>query len=605
MKNLFHHENEALLHERYQPAYIDAFLESKHYPTQTIEEWTSAEGVNRFGGSQIYKVSVCVKEKCIRLTRVKKPLSINVCISGPSDNLFTVNCTKMDWHPKLSRAVKEACVAANIAKEQDSVTLSDVCGQPISSDMSAAALRNAGVIYPVINGIRSTRSPLVGAEIQALTPVSHQANHSGKLLNWSQNVCGKAAAVIASSVASSANATEVDQRLFSDETRKQLVQMIEKVSCLFVFLFLLTRAETQSIPEVAETFLDDGTQHGPVSQALAEKIMETVERVYQTRAKDVTDFFAHHAAIAAGIPQQAVSPQTSEKRSMFSQNAKTERVRLEQQGRQQAISSRIGILYPTQAALHRDILSPLVSGKGNLHEAIGHCLCSPEHKHRHKHQHAGGRVRARRGYGLVNESIGQTVASGATQPEVKVSTASKEKDHLAAFKHLLTDEDYIRAIAMKHALEGIPPSPGFESIECHHGQGYGYAHSHGRKREKIRRGIMTDKEVDFTVPRRPLVESSIPAPEPAASASAAAVERKMPALEVSAGASPVASIASQARRVPGLEAIVPENVASQVVQERRMPNLETTVNVAGRARIRHTESNSGSSSSSDLPSLAF
>lgn len=123
------------LTEKYHPAYVSAFIEARHYPDQTIEEWTAAAGASQFGSAQIYK-----------------PLSIGVSISGPSDNLFAVDCSKVDWHPRLVSAVKDALVSAGKASPGDSVMLMDVCGQEISAETSASGLQAAGVIYPAVKG---------------------------------------------------------------------------------------------------------------------------------------------------------------------------------------------------------------------------------------------------------------------------------------------------------------------------------------------------------------------------------------------------------------------------------------------------------------------
>jgi hypothetical protein len=136
-----HHQDHILadeLAEKYHPAYVNAFIEARHYPGQTIEEWTAATGAAQYGSAQIYK-----------------PLSIGVSISGPSDNLFAVDCSKVDWHPRLVSAVKDSLVSAGKATAGDSVTLMDVCGQEISADTSASALKAAGVIYPAVKGKKS------------------------------------------------------------------------------------------------------------------------------------------------------------------------------------------------------------------------------------------------------------------------------------------------------------------------------------------------------------------------------------------------------------------------------------------------------------------
>lgn len=515
------------LSERYQPAYVDAFISQRQYPEQTIEEWTSTEGSLNFGASQIYK-----------------PLNISVSISGPSDNSFSVDCSKVDWHPRLLNAVKGALTEARRMGPADTLTLSDVTGTLISSDMSASALQSVGVVYPVINGKRVIRSPMIGHEVQVPTPLSHQSNKESILVNWAQKVASKAVSVIAASANGAADASAVDQRLFGQTTLQSLSQMIQK-----------------EIAPVADLFVDPGTSAEQSAQAISDKIMEAVEKAYQNRASDVVAFFKHQQATLSPLIQSPLQQQQREQqqqRSIFSPSVKAEKERSETQLVQGAISNKIDILYPTQLSLHKDILSPLATSDENLHAAIGHCLCAPSANKRRGKVITGGKMLRRRPSDKSSSSSTTDVTVSAIPSSSSVTPGPARIDHLASFRAMLGDEQYIAAIAAKNALANVPPSPGFVEIESQHRSGGG-----GGRREKAAR-LMGRRDYDMST-RTPLtdrVDAEVSQQRPLAQQA-----RQMPGLEASQQ-----PLTRQARQMPGLEATF---VASPT--SRKMPGLESEI----------------------------
>lgn len=565
-------EEAAALQERYQPAYIEAFLENRQYPDQTIEEWTSAQGSQHYGVHQIYK-----------------PLSISVSISGPTDNHFAVDCSKVDWHPRLVSAVKNSLIEARRATDGDTVTLCDVTGVPFTTEMSGAAMRNAGVIYPIVNGKRLIRSPLIGQEMQVQTPVAYQSNKEARLANWSQGVAQKAVTVIASAANGAVDASNVDQRLFSAETVQKVKQLVEK-----------------EISVVGEHFADDSASLEEISAAVSDTIMGAVEQAYQKRSSDVVAFFRHQQAISQRSPSLSSSSQQSQQqasRSIFSAGAKSEKERAEQQLVQSSISRAIEVRYPTQLSLHKDILSPLASSDQALYSAIGHCLCAPS-RNRMRGVGGGGRQRRKQPAisittttvntpvsvagsvaGAVAGSVAGAVAGNSVAPQEKRIGAPV--DHLASFRTMLGDDQYIRAIASKNALAGVPLSPGFALVECH---------NDGKKKKEMatarRRGLLVESEyMDPTKGRASLLdqlgesESSVAVAAAPLSASKrvmpglepsnAPVSRQMPALDKTVPVSATASVSG--RKMPGLETVPTMSVSSSPVAvpvSRQMPSLE-------------------------------
>lgn len=551
------------LSERYQPAYVDAFISQRQYPEQTIEEWTSTEGSLNFGASQIYK-----------------PLNISVSISGPSDNSFSVDCSKVDWHPRLLNAVKGALTEARRMGSADTLTLSDVTGTLISSDMSASALQSVGVVYPVINGKRVIRSPMIGHEVQVPTPLSHQSNKESILVNWAQKVASKAVSVIAASANGAADASAVDQRLFGQTTLQSLSQMIQK-----------------EIAPVSDLFVDPGTSAEQAAQAISDKIMEAVEKAYQNRASDVVAFFKHQQATLSPLIQNPLQQQQQrekqQQRSIFSPSVKAEKERSATQLVQGAISNKIDILYPTQLSLHKDILSPLATSDENLHAAIGHCLCAPSANKRRGKVITGGGMLRRRPSDKSSSSSSSTTTTDVTVSAIPSSSSSSSVtpgpariDHLASFRAMLGDEQYIAAIAAKNALANVPPSPGFVEIESQHRRDGGG----GGRREKAARLMgrrdydmsaripLTDRvdaEVSQQLQQQPLTQQARQMPGLEASQQPLTRQaRQMPGLEATFVASPTS------RKMPGLESEIASAAAVSVTRVgRQMPGLESASTV--------------------------
>lgn len=536
-----HQQADALLQqERYQPEYVEAFLQHRQYPDQSIEEWTAAEGSMHYGANQIYK-----------------PLSISVSISGPSDNLFSVDCSKVDWHPRLVSAVTSSLIAARRATDGDTVTLSDVRGVPISADMSGVAMRNAGVIYPVVNGKRLTRSPLIGQEMQVQTPISHQSNKEAILANWSQGVAQKAVALVAATANGASDASGVDQRLFgSTSCQQQVKQLVEK-----------------EIASVGEMFMDESASADEISSAISDAVMGAVEQAYQKRSSDLVAFFKHQQAVSQRSPSLSSSQSSQQQqqvgRSIFSAGAKSEKERAEQQLVQGSISRAIEIRYPTQLSLHKDILAPLATSDQTLYTAIGHCLCAPSRRYRGGGREGGGRRRRRPEVSVTTTTVNSAVPSAA-------AAATSQKigapvDHLASFRALLGEEQYIRAIASKNALAGVPPSPGFVLVESHCGTA-----SQKKKEKNIRRNrVPMLMEQEFSDPREgraSLLDRIGSLQQP---------ERRMPALDTTTATGAATAVKPSERRMPGLED-VPSTVAVAVAPtatqpiSRPMPALDST-----------------------------
>lgn len=538
-----HQQADALLQqERYQPEYVEAFLQHRQYPDQSIEEWTAAEGSMHYGANQIYK-----------------PLSISVSISGPSDNLFSVDCSKVDWHPRLVSAVTSSLIAARRATDGDTVTLSDVRGVPISADMSGAAMRNAGVIYPVVNGKRLTRSPLIGQEMQVQTPVSHQSNKEAILANWSQGVAQKAIALVAATANGASDATGVDQRLFgSTSCQQQVKQLVEK-----------------EIASVGEMFMDESASADEISSAISDAVMGAVEQAYQKRSSDLVAFFKHQQAVSQRSPSLSSSQSSQQQqvgRSIFSAGAKSEKERAEQQLVQGSISRAIEIRYPTQLSLHKDILAPLATSDQTLYTAIGHCLCAPSRRYRGGGREGGGGRRRRRPE--VSVTTTTTTTDNSSVPSATAAATTSQKigapvDHLASFRALLGEEQYIRAIASKNALAGVPPSPGFVLVESHCGTA-----SQKKKEKNIRRNrVPMLMEQEFSDPREgraSLVDRIGSLQQP---------ERRMPALDTTttttATGAAAAAVKPSERRMPGLEAVAVASAVTTQPISRPMPALDS------------------------------
>jgi hypothetical protein len=162
-------------YSRYQPVYVEAYMDNRAFRGQTIQEWTEDEGKYHFTSSDIYA-----------------PVTVAVAISGTENNGFSIDLTKPDWHNRFHAAVKQTLVDAGLARVGDVVGLEDVRSAPIA-DKSLQELMQTAVVYATVNGKRTKGSkPTEPLGCAVPTPVTHSASKESKLVEYVGDLCGRA-----------------------------------------------------------------------------------------------------------------------------------------------------------------------------------------------------------------------------------------------------------------------------------------------------------------------------------------------------------------------------------------------------------------------------
>lgn len=418
--------DEDFVEERYQPLYVETFMENRTIG-QTIEEWTVQEGRHLFASSDIYR-----------------PMKVAVAIQGPSNNCFALDMTKVDWHSQFASAVKNTLIAADLAQAGDTLTLTTVRGDGIA-DLTMHELQQVGVVYPLINGKPANAHPsqLIAAP-HIETPATHAVNRDELLAQWSADVCQKGISVIAAQAARAQSAEELDTILFGEETRQAVQAMVEEHGGhLPTFQKVV---EVHGDPSLLSALDKKLTDHAAISSDITDKILGTVEGAYQAHVEDITAYFKTQDMKRSS---SSSSPLTaSGKRTMFGGASSVAAI-----GSAMQMANSIESVYPTAMKLHRTVLGKALSDNPQLEQTIGMCV------------RIGAKVRKRSSSKKNKDKKNKDKKN--KEEEKKAAATAKEVDSCMSIGESIfagEPERLVKSMERRHQLARIPPSPGAELL---------------------------------------------------------------------------------------------------------------------------------------------
>ena len=412
---------------RYQPAFVESYLDNRSCQSQTIEEWTALEGEIHFPVSDIYA-----------------PVRIAVAISGSERNGYAIDLTKDEWYAKFLHAVSESLIEANIAKPTDTIKLEDVRRDSIEG-RSIADIEQIGVIYTTVNGVRTVDMPtskIAGLGCAIKTPATHSISKERRLEEYISDVCGRVEGLCMSTLGKAKSMVDIERIVSKEDDPTNLkhgiTEMILKdggVSGLPTFSKLI---ETYSDPDVLNAIRNGVMSEAEIASEMSRIFLDEVARSMQSMGSTVESFY--EAKVRSDIRAAPSS------RTIFGSgvNAAAQRIEAVMQ------------VYPTATKLHRDVLNNAFY----QNDTLGCNLIMAIKKS------------GRRGLGRRN-GIRHTNSSISGGP--KAANAQKH-GQLENRKHAVRGDTYSKLLGMdidrlkvafhrSNALRGLPPHPG--SVEMY------------------------------------------------------------------------------------------------------------------------------------------
>lgn len=269
---------------RYQPTYVQTYLDNRQGAEQTIEEWTRFEGSDLFATSDIYR-----------------PISLAVALSGTEHNAFEVDMARPDWYGQLEGAVRTALVRGGLAKEKDKVALENVRREPVN-EFTRHQLERTGTLYASVNGQRtvdSTRSKQAGLGCELATPLTHSPTKEAKLVTYTADLFNRAGELLIAELAKSADLLEVNKRVSSDGddgVKKVIADLImrdagsEAGGCTELNTF------DRLVEAYADTLALEALKRGDlttrtIAERMATHIVDQVATQMQTHYSEVESFY--------------------------------------------------------------------------------------------------------------------------------------------------------------------------------------------------------------------------------------------------------------------------------------------------------------------------
>lgn len=462
---------------KFHSEYIESYLHHA-IPGETIEEWTSREGVHFHASSEIYR-----------------PLAMAVSIQGSSPNQFSVDTTRSDWQERFTGAVKQVLVGAGIARAQDTVVLSTVRGKPISG-YSIEQMEKVGVVYPMVNGRRCTEaiipaavaaprgagaknissnisggaaanvSPVAAIGEQLKTPPTHAINADELLAGWAARLCESAIDGLVREASKATALSELDKCLFDDSRVKPTLQKLiqSSVSHLNSFEELISvHGDEAMAADLKARQLD----LNEISSEIADQIMSQVELAYRAHQKDVVDFFHNEDAKASRIAAAAIGNKLNSspgagatgKRTVFGGVVVPVL----------AGEPLIDYMYPSAAKLHKTLISAALIRNHNLECGIQQTIKGGAPGYRRKRH--GRRRRNNKEKEIpaaapapsADEKGGDENATTTPAPMKAKIGAPAVANYRDLFSH--APESYVAALELLHVRARLPRAPGLDMFE--------------------------------------------------------------------------------------------------------------------------------------------
>jgi len=330
----------------YQPAFVEAYLQSRYGPEQSIEEWHDAEGGYMFHTDEIHR-----------------PVSLAVSLSGSEPNEFLVNTGIGDWHSKLEDAVRSALEKGGHVKVGDKVALENVRGESLSG-LSRDQLEKQGQIYAVVNGKRTVetqRSKQAGLGCVMRTPLQYSPLKESMLVDYTKDLFERAQELIIAELASCQNMVELDARVAAENEKgikHAVATLIERDAGTCKDLGTFDNlVKTYAEPLALEALRRGHLTTRIIAEKMASRIVDEVASCMQSKGEHVQQFYQAQELLAA----KRLAP-PGKGRTIFANDsfmAKTA-----------ASIGEILKTYPTATKLHRTVVANALDANEGLRRSV-------------------------------------------------------------------------------------------------------------------------------------------------------------------------------------------------------------------------------------------